>query len=124
MEIAPIGCWRWDPAMLEVEFPTQQSSFVGVPCGPRLISYWSGIQVHFVTPEYVVAARGYDILVKPHEEQEWRRAARVPGHPARKWTAAFPILRTVSRSGIRLIATYWREQSGSVLLTGVSIYWI
>ena len=90
--------------MMEREFKTQRSLFVGLPSGRRLISYWRGIQVQFVTPEYAVAARGYDILVKAHEDSEWRRVASVPGHPARRLTAAFPILRTVSRSGIRLIA--------------------
>jgi len=106
--------------MPEVEFSTQQFSFVALPSGPRLISYWSGIQVQFVTPEYIVAARDYDILVKAHKDGEWRRVASVPGHPARRWTAAFPILRTVSRSGIRLIAPV--EDSKAVVFCDRGIF--
>jgi hypothetical protein len=88
----------------EVESATQETPIVELSSGPRLVSYWDGIQVYFVTPGYVVAARGYEILVKAHTDNEWVRVVRVPGHAARRWTAGFPILRTVSRSGIRLIA--------------------
>lgn len=83
---------------------SSKTSFVTLPTGARLLSYWRDIQVHVVTPEYAVAARGYDILLKAHKEREWRRVVGVPGHPRRRWTAGFPTLRSVSRSGIRLIA--------------------